>query len=183
MRPANIFSPGAFHRETAEGRSRAPSLPARHLIFGLHSLKPGGGRQLMSAVTFSFISATAAFNHSWLGDGAFIQLPPEWRQCSARLPERTLQQLLLLIPGRVDKSSHQLVSRSQRSLFASCNTRPTVMFRFVPTFYFYFPHLFYFYWPQRRAHRCICTHRAASRCPPQSAFWPFQSAECNLPLK
>lgn len=59
----SAFRPEAFQHETAQGRSKAPSPPARHLIFGLHSLKPGGGGQLMSWVTFSFISATAAFNH------------------------------------------------------------------------------------------------------------------------
>lgn len=41
---------------------------ARHLIFRLHSIKLGDSRQLMSTMTFSRISATVAFNHSWLGD-------------------------------------------------------------------------------------------------------------------
>lgn len=44
------------------------SLTTRHLIFRLHSIKLGGSGQLMSTMTFSSRSATAAFNHGWLGD-------------------------------------------------------------------------------------------------------------------
>lgn len=66
------LAPFTPHFQRSENREAvevgSASLTARHLIFRLHSIKMGDSGQLMSTMTFSSISATAAFYRNWLGN-------------------------------------------------------------------------------------------------------------------
>lgn len=186
---------GAFllhfrHHKNREAEELGPaSRTSRHLIFRLYSIKLGGCGQLMSTMTFSSISATAPFNHGWLG-----RRGPVTGQTGggSLLHDWMLQLLVSLI------SSAALGKLQRQALFVirmdnahthcyvySSNHQPSPISSFSLCFFIW---LFFPFPPCINFPLHAHTRTENTRIYPlgalQSRYWPFHSAKplCSLKL-